>query len=169
VKRKSREQAIAEEWLSASKYTHAQEILEALELRGRNVPSRSTVYKWVGDWRAAHSSSDAVVPWSLATDRTGRPDIVMRVIAALDDATDGRRTFTVSLAQANWLVKLAAALPDDWAERQGIGADGEDVPGAVRLFYWADVYLVEGGGPGTRLNDYLFAREWWGHTTSRTT
>jgi hypothetical protein len=48
--------------------------------------------------------------WTLATDDTGRPDIVLRVLAAALDVSKGKIT-QIGKADAAWVVRLATALP----------------------------------------------------------
>lgn len=95
----------------------APDILRSLEEQGL-APARSTLYAWVRQWRDARAL-DTSGAWTLATDETGRPDIVMRVLAALEgtrmwrEDTDQHITHT----DARWLVRLATAFPD-WLQRE---------------------------------------------------
>ncbi len=72
-------------------------------------PSRSTFYLWVKAWRAERAR-DQSGPWTLANDETGRPDIVMRVIATVHGQSRGRLN-SVTTTEAKWIVRVALALP----------------------------------------------------------
>lgn len=84
---------------------------------GRGAPARSTAYEWAREWKAQRDQDDSG-EWTLATDTTGRPDVVMRILASLGNArirllATGRDPDrrVVSVAEARWAVKVAEAVP----------------------------------------------------------
>jgi hypothetical protein len=131
-------------------------------------PSRSTFYAWAHQWdeaRARDQSGD----WSLATDTTGRPDIVLRVLVALLAASQGRRD-EISADDARWLVRLASAVPSEWPDKMWRvkTTSGEWQPatehGAIRLYNWAVRYAAAEADSDTNalaLYDDLVAMEYW--------
>lgn len=141
--RKQRAREYVERRLGFHDYDDLADVLRGLEQTLPWAPSRSTFYSWVKQWREARAR-DRSGAWSLLNDETGRPDIVMRVIAALIGQSRGRHRPTVTSAEAHWIVRLALAVPDILADqtqyRQVIGVDPEPVaatiPGALNL--WAE-------------------------------
>lgn len=146
------------------------EIYRAMQLELGWVPSRSTVYAWAKDWQEARAR-DQSGRWSLATDETGRPDIVLRVLAALIATTHGRMD-DISVDEARWLVKLARAVPEPWPDHvfrappKGEPDQYIEVkePGPIRLLIWAGRCAdAENSGDTNALalyDDYI-AMEYW--------
>lgn len=154
------------------------EILRDAEQELTWAPPRSTFYEWVGDWKARRSR-DQSGPWSLGEDTTGRPDIVMSVLAALAGAaggTPGPITYPEAKAivrlgsafepitngEARWLVRLAIAVPDilvdgdawDLSAYSMKEAVSGSVLGAIRLHRWALRYVdAETAGDTELLRD----------------
>lgn len=91
-------------------------ILRELDLKGLGV-SRSTLYEWLRIERE-RESTDSSKPWSLATDETGRPDVVLTVLKGIFEASDYRRK-SLTQAEARWCVKITHAAPSMLNEREG--------------------------------------------------
>jgi hypothetical protein len=118
-------------------------ILTELERRGI-APARSTFYGWARDERG-RVPQDASGAWSIATDTTGRPDVVLGLLAWLTVASKWRRT-SLTRSEAAWAVRLSAALPRDVEQtllRGYIGRSGEsEAPRALFSFWqWVKTYV----------------------------
>ena len=86
------------------------ELVRAMELEGLPwIPSRSQFYVIRKEWRTSRDR-DTSGEWSLAADETGRPDLVMRGMAAVIGMTEGRRGH-ITVAEAGWIVRVASAFP----------------------------------------------------------
>lgn len=98
-----------------------------LQRSGGAVPARATAYEWARQWREEREADDSGV-WTLERDQTGRPDLVMRVLAALrwhragadaqDPALRLSQPVYVTHDEAGWIVRLGVALPWILAERE---------------------------------------------------
>lgn len=146
--RKSAARNYIEGRLRQADYDDLADILKGAEQDLDWAPSRSTFYQWVREWREARAR-DTSGQWSLATDDTGRPDVVMSVLAALIGRSRGRFV-PISRAEARWMVRLATAIPavleDGTSYRRidehGVGHDPIGPAwGALRLFKWATRYV----------------------------
>lgn len=154
--------------LTAHNYDDLADILKGASLHLNWAPSRSTFYEWVREWRESRSS-DTSGKWSLATDKTGRPDILMRVLAELFRVSSGNAD-ELTVGEAEWLVRLANAIPPTWPAvrwRQGL-RDGSSQtvtePGALHLLSWARRYLdaeTQGNADELALYDWVVASEYW--------
>lgn len=84
-------------------------VLREMQLDGI-APSRSTFYEWVRAERAV-SAADKSGAWSLADDKTGRPDIVLEVLSGIyyDSNT---RVRSISHDEAQLIVRIATAVPE---------------------------------------------------------
>jgi hypothetical protein len=82
------------------------ELLRQLEVEGI-APPRSTFYVWANEADKLRSTAPT---WTLAEDRTGNPRVVLDVMAALHEASNGRLA-CVTVDEAAWIVKLDAARP----------------------------------------------------------
>lgn len=123
-------------------------ILEQLQLDGI-APAKSTFYQWVREERAAEASDDSGT-WSLATDKTERPDIVLALLAWLAVESKWRRT-SVTVDEATWAVRLCAALPHDVEATllAGRRMDGKAPPPARSIFsFWQWVRAYAHKTPG---------------------
>lgn len=158
-----------EDRLALGDFDRVSDVLADIKRHFRWEPSRSTFYAWVKSWRDAQGDGSGL--WTLAKDRTGRPDVVMRVIAAIYENSQGRRG-TVTVDQARWLVKLAAALPAEWPDehRAMVRSDGTPmiltIPGALRLLGSANRHLSAEKHYGDEIElmaqtDLMTAIEWW--------
>ncbi len=116
------------------------EILRAAEDQfGKYAPSKTTFYRWLKEWDLAHPA-DRGEQWSLFNDSTGRPDVVLRVLAAL--AGRSRRPRTVSIHEAQLLVRLATAAPKLLRDTVTETRRGSyPAWGALSLWRWASRYL----------------------------
>lgn len=142
------------------------ELLRAMQRDLEWAPSRSTFYAWAQQWDLARAS-DLSESWSLATDTTGRPAVVLRVLAGLLAYSQGRAQ--ISVDDARWLVRLGNGAPDDWPSMYvAYGGTAERppsvTPGPIRLYHWA-VRCAEAERAGdtaalARLQN-AFAGEYW--------
>lgn len=130
--RRQQAREYVERRLRFHEYDDKADILRGAQLDLDWAPSRSTFYGWVKDWenRRARDKSGY---WSLANDNTGRPDLVMRVIAALVAASGGRGV-RLTNAEAVWIARLGAALPDILA-LSTVTPSGEREPAGERRLY----------------------------------
>ncbi len=131
-------------------------------------PSRSTFYTWAQRWDQARAA-DPSGRWSLATDTTGRPDIILRLLAALLAVSKGERD-EITTDDARWVVRLASAIPPEWPDESWRvrGKDGTESlaieHGAVRLYNWAVRYAdAERRDDANALAFYddVIAMEYW--------
>ncbi len=80
--------------------------------------------------------------WMLASDSTGRPDVVLRVLAALREASNGGIT-RIGQDDARWIVKIAEAAPrllsNEPLERRVFALDGNP---ALEMLFFAQNYRV---------------------------
>lgn len=72
---------------------------------GIHVPHVRTIARLVREY----SPPDLSGPWSLATDQTGRPEVVLPVALAVAEHTRGRMRLTHDLAA--WVVRVVAVAP----------------------------------------------------------
>jgi hypothetical protein len=144
------------------------EIYRSMQLELDWAPSRSTFYAWAQQWDQARARDESG-PWSLATDSTGRPDVVLRVLAALLAVSHGQRD-EISADDARWLVRLASAVPTEWPDEKWrvktASGDWQDVieHGAIRLYNWAVRYAdaeARGDTNALALYDDIIASEYW--------
>ena len=106
-KRKAHE--YVERRLDGHDYDDLADVLRGAQRELPWAPSRSTFYQWVREWQGREAAvSDTA--WTLATDVTGRPDVVMKLLA-FAWAWSGGRIRRIGAARAQWAVRLATALP----------------------------------------------------------
>lgn len=104
------------------------ELLRELELEGI-APPRRTFYVWAKEATLAPTK-----PWTLAADETGRPDVVLRVLRAVHDASSGR-IGQIGIDEATWIVRLVNAKPELLEAGDAVNATG------VAPWLWAKRYL----------------------------
>ena len=92
-----------------AKGTAVGEIERALDLKGMAV-AHSTIYSWAKVERQ-QELADKSGPWLLATDDTGRPDLILRILHVLFEISGFRRR-SITRAEARWCVRIATAVPD---------------------------------------------------------
>lgn len=147
--RKAKARQYIERRLVSRDYEELSDVLHGAEQELDWAPSRSTFYEWVRQWREARAR-DRSGTWTLATDETGRPDIVMDVLAALIGSSRGRLA-TLTVAEARWIVRLATAVPiilKDKTRFRGVDAQGHGIGdpigpawGTLNLWEWALQYV----------------------------
>lgn len=92
-------------------YKQIEQAFTALQRDGLAIqpPAGRTVRWWVAEGKVK-TTPRPDAPWTLATDETGRPRSVVRVLAAVQQVSGGRISH-VTQADARWIARLAAALP----------------------------------------------------------
>lgn len=137
------------------------EILRELEQTEHKPPPRSTVYAWVKEARD-ELARDGSGRWLLATDRSGRPELVLRVQAAvlraqwseaearvlggrepgvrgglkvLEEARSGPQPPPITHEDAKWIAKLGAVMPE-------YGTDDREI---LDLLFLARQYVAAEG------------------------
>lgn len=111
------------------------ELLRELELEGA-APARRTFYSWAAEVDKRRSTD---VTWTLAEDTTGNPRVVLDVMAALHEASSGR-LYRVTIEEAAWIVKLAAARPGLGTEPHPFGRP------VLNLYFEAQRFRVAAPG-----------------------
>ena len=146
-RRRTKAREYVEQRLGIRDFDELTEILRDAERSLSWAPPRSTFYGWVSEWKTARAR-DRSGRWSLSTDETGRPDIVMSVLAALVGRSHGRHQ-TLTVAEARWLVRLGTAVPDILADGRHLEPDesgvfnvpGQPSWGTLSLWSWALHYV----------------------------
>ena len=112
-------------------------LVDAQVKYGGDYPSKTTFYRWVKEWQESHAKDNSG-PWTLATDETGRADLVMRVVAALAGYRGSFDPPGVTHREARWIVSLWEAVPE--VNETGLGGDRTPYWGTLNLWHWVQDY-----------------------------
>lgn len=103
-------------------------LLRELEREGR-APSRRTFYSWIQDLGSAALGT----PWTVVEDKTGAPDVVLRVRRALHEASSGRVS-NISVDEAAFIVAVVRAKPEMLERTEPFA------PVGLAPWFWAQRY-----------------------------